>query len=256
MHEAKPASPQPSSEPAPPDREGARWTPPSGRLTAAATDLLLAVQLIALGRGVADVGVLQARLRESLDRFRKDAEQLDLDADQVDSAHYALCALLDETLLSSDWGAGMWGPFSLLRHYYGEPFGGGRVFRDLESRLSAPSASGDLMELLYLCLLLGFRGRFQEQGLAAARVELLRRALERRLLSQAPGADTAPVPPVEDRMQDCYPPPRRLAPVWLIGALAGLSAMALYYGFQGIADLAAEPIATELRLIASEPTRR
>lgn len=242
--------------PSPASPDGADTPPPGGRLSAAAVELLLAAELFPLSPGVRDLGALQARLDEDVRVFQQRAASLDLDPEVIDTARYALCALLDETLLASPWGARGWGHFSLLRRYYGESFGGGRVFRELETLLEAETPSTELIELFHLCLTLGFRGRFLDPAPPAARIQLWRRSLAQRLPTREAEPDNAPSPAAPDDQPDCFPPPRRRAPLWLIGALSGLLLLFMYHGFRVIANQAAAPVVVELRLIAPNAPAR
>jgi type VI secretion system protein ImpK len=82
--------------------------------------------------------------------------------DEYDQARFAVCAWIDETLLSSTWThRNVWQREQLQRLYYNTTDAGVEVFDRLNSlRLD----QRDLREVYYLCLSLGFKGRFINQG--------------------------------------------------------------------------------------------
>ena len=78
------------------------------------------------------------------------------------AARYVLCAFIDETILSTQWGnRSEWHSQNLLNTFQREPWGGERFFVILERSCEDPSTHIDLLELMYLCLSLGFEGKYQ-----------------------------------------------------------------------------------------------
>lgn len=82
--------------------------------------------------------------------------------DEYDQARFAVCAWIDEKLLASSWAhKGVWQREQLQRLYYNTTDAGVEVF----DRLNALGLhQSDLREVYYLCLALGFKGRFINQG--------------------------------------------------------------------------------------------
>ncbi|PJW96372.1 hypothetical protein CWI54_27535, partial [Escherichia coli] len=54
-----------------------------------------------------------------------------------------------------------WSKQSLLVHFHNEAWGGEKVFILLERLIREPKRYQDLLEFLWLCLSLGFRGRYK-----------------------------------------------------------------------------------------------
>ena len=84
------------------------------------------------------------------------------------AARYALCAALDEAVLSTPWGAqSEWAQQPLLVALHREAWGGEKFFEMLDRISQDPARHIDLMELQYLCLAFGFAGKYQVQSSAA-----------------------------------------------------------------------------------------
>lgn len=82
--------------------------------------------------------------------------------DEYDQARFAVCAWIDEALLASVWAhRGVWQREQLQRLYYNTTDAGVEVFDRLNTLGLHQS---DLREVYFLCLALGFKGRFINQG--------------------------------------------------------------------------------------------
>ncbi|AGB79561.1 type IV / VI secretion system protein, DotU family [Enterobacteriaceae bacterium strain FGI 57] len=78
------------------------------------------------------------------------------------SFRYILCTFIDEAALGNGWSnRNEWIKQSLLVHFHNETWGGEKVFILLERLIREPKRYQDLLEFLYLCFSLGFRGRYK-----------------------------------------------------------------------------------------------
>lgn len=78
------------------------------------------------------------------------------------SFRYILCTFIDEVALGNGWSnKNEWIKQSLLVHFHNEAWGGEKVFILLERLMREPKRYQDLLEFLYLCFSLGFRGRYK-----------------------------------------------------------------------------------------------
>lgn len=82
--------------------------------------------------------------------------------DEYDQGRFAVCAWIDEVLLASTWEQrGVWQREQLQRLYYNTTDAGVEVFNRLNT---LGLHQTELREVYYLCLALGFKGRFINQG--------------------------------------------------------------------------------------------
>lgn len=118
---------------------------------------------------------LRAQLLGYLRQFEEQAREAGVPQDQVMLARYVLCTALDEAVLSTPWGSSSeWGRQSLLITLHNEAWGGEKSFQLLEHCLQNPRDRLDLLELLYLCLCLGFEGRYRVMQDGRSQLEALR----------------------------------------------------------------------------------
>ncbi|MCB2181955.1 MAG: DotU family type IV/VI secretion system protein [Desulfobulbaceae bacterium] len=107
------------------------------------------------GQVQADV---QRLLAESESMMRDGA----IAAEDYNEARFAVCAWVDEALLSSNWsGKNQWQKDSLQRKYF-QTSDAGEEFFDRLNRLGQQQR--DAREIYYLCLAMGFKGRYHQDG--------------------------------------------------------------------------------------------
>lgn len=135
---------------------------------AQAGDPLLTYILSLHGPGPSDdAEMMHRKFAAGVAEMRRQAEEWGIDRGQVQLASFALVAFADETAVSSvPANRGKW-PF-LQYEYFGTHHAGEEFFDDLRkiqgngsasARWRDPAKAG-LLELYYLCLFLGFRGRW------------------------------------------------------------------------------------------------
>ncbi len=106
------------------------------------------------------------QVKADITRLMSDIElrfgQADITPDDFDLARFAVVAWVDETLLSSQWqDKDRWQKESLQRLYY-QIADAGELFFD---RLNAIGPhQRDVREVYYLCLAMGFKGRYIDEG--------------------------------------------------------------------------------------------
>jgi type VI secretion system protein ImpK len=117
-----------------------------------------------------DPAQLRATLRDQIEGFQTSATFADIPGRQVEWAVYALCALLDESAGSTPWGAD-WAHKGLLHDLRSEDGADEGFFALLGRLTNDPDDNAELIEFFYVCMALGFEGRFHKAD-AAARHEL------------------------------------------------------------------------------------
>jgi type VI secretion system protein ImpK len=85
--------------------------------------------------------------------------------EDIKAARYALCALLDETILNSRWPyKEQWAERPLQLEYFGEHMAGERFFELLDRIRKKGDRKTDLLEVFSIALILGFQGRYKMRG--------------------------------------------------------------------------------------------
>lgn len=202
-------------------------------LLAAASPLLQLMGRLRLVTGDPDAGSLRDLANRELDRFRAAARRLDLPNDDAETAHYVLCASLDDVVMNTGWGrSGPWGQNSLVAVNHSNVVAGEGFFQRLEERQRDPANHRDLLSLMYVCLSLGFQGRYRVLPRGTNQLEELRSRLYDSLKRLGASAERG-LSPRWQGVDAPYAPARASVPVWVIGAgvLAILAALFLMLSY-------------------------
>ena len=200
----------------------------------AAGPLLLLAGRLRHSTQAADTAHLRQQLVREVRGFEEKARNGGVPADQIAAARYALCATLDEAILSTPWGSNSdWGSQPLLVIFHRETWGGEKFFQLLERTQADPRQYAGLLEVLYACLSLGFAGKFalDPQG------QMQRDRLQHELYERIRSVRGQPPPALSEHwegVQDRRNPLLRFVPLWVVAA-AGLAILAgayVYYRAQ------------------------
>jgi len=121
---------------------------------------------------------LHKLLASEIQKFEKSAEREGIPSKTVFIARYAICTTIDEFVMSTPWGSSsIWSSQSLLSLFHKEVRGGERFFKMLNKLLENPSVNLDLLELLYVCLALGFQGQYRVSSNGLNELEEIRESV-------------------------------------------------------------------------------
>lgn len=128
-----------------------------------AADTLLAVHgKVSQSARHNDVAGLYRQLTQEVRQFESKARERGIQPEIVLAARYVLCSVLDEAVLNTPWGSDSpWAQRSLLSAFHNETSGGEKFFLILDRMRQSPAENLDMLELMYLCLSLGFEGRYR-----------------------------------------------------------------------------------------------
>lgn len=208
-------------------------------------DLIVPLRLTVLQP---DIEALRARLVAALRQFEADAGAAGAGLETIAAARYALCTLLDETIASTAWGSGTWNSRSLLVLFHNEVSGGEKFFLILQKLSQAPGANIDLLELMYLCLSLGFEGRYRVLERGAEQLLVLRERLLQMIVRQRGPVETDLSPgwrgiAAHNRV------PRARVPVWVMAGVAGVLLLVLQLCLRWQLNLASDPVFAALHQV-------
>jgi type VI secretion system protein ImpK len=202
-----------------------------GPLVAAAAPLL---QLLARLRNTVnqpDPGDLRERAVRAMRTFEQQARDAGVPVELLRPAHYALCASLDDVVLNTPWGAtGIWDARSLVSTFHEEVRSGERFFDLLAQMRQNPGKFLPVVELMYLCMSLGFQGRYRLSPRGPAELDRLREETYALIVRQR----QAPEPDLSPHWQGVAAPYRGLRPIvplWVAAsaALAVLAAIFVWF---------------------------
>jgi type VI secretion system protein ImpK len=194
-------------------------------LVAAAGPLLILGATVGSMVYQADVEGLRRKAVESVQAFEAQAQAAGVDPNDVTVARYVICTFLDSAIFQTPWGGQtVWGSRSLLLTFHNEAHGGEKFFTILDRLRQDPARYLHLLELQYICLALGFQGKYRLEPNSRAVVQVLQDDLYRLLRGRSPGLGSV----LSSHWQGVKEPKARafrLIPWWVV--VAGAAAIVL-----------------------------
>lgn len=189
-------------------------------LEKASSGLLALLTRLNTSKNQSDPAGLKNKIIKEIQQFQLNAQACEIDQDTISSSRYVLCTVLDEAVLSTPWGnSSGWAQQSLLSLFHKEVSGGERFFDLLKSLAQNPAKNRNLLELMYLCLALGFEGRYRIIENGKDKLISIREWLYRILQKERGLAETT-LSPHWEGVTDRRNPLMRLIPLWVFGAIA------------------------------------
>jgi len=209
-------------------------------VTAAALSLLSLCSRLRNTVAHRDIAGLQQQLVGGIRAFEDRVLRQGMAQEQVRMASYALCTLLDETILNTPWGAqSIWGHQSLLVIFHKEAWGGEKFFQIATHLARQPAQNLYLIELFYLCLSLGFQGKYRIMRDGSNELERYRDELYQ-LIHRVRGDFERNLSPRWQGLKDVRNALMRFVPLWVVAAVAGGILFLTYLGFlfsiSGVSD--------------------
>jgi type VI secretion system protein ImpK len=215
----------------------------ANQLLAAAAPLLAAAIRIGADRGKPpDPDRLRRGMADAVREFEKRALATGLDTRSLRAARYALCATIDDLVLSTPWGStSTWTAQSLTSIFHNEVTGGERFFDILQQMEKDLGRHSEVVELMYLCASLGFEGRYRVMPRGIAALTELRESVYR-TIRQRRGDFERELSPHWKGLQTGYTPLLQRIPTWMLAAgtfgLACLIYVLFNFSLAGTSDIA------------------
>ena len=200
-------------------------------LVAAASSLLSEVVRLKHSYEGEDLHALNQRLSGELKLFEHRALHDGAESSQVMAARYVLCTAIDEAVVPTPWGnESEWSQMSLLSSFHNETFGGEKFFQLLERLSRNPVKHLPMLELMYLCLSLGFEGKYRVMPRGMLELEAVRDSLYRQI-RQLRGDVPREVSPHWQGLRDTRRRLVRIVPWWMVALFTLICLGMLYAGF-------------------------
>jgi type VI secretion system protein ImpK len=229
-----PGAPPPPPPRQPPRRAGGAaavsGTPGRGPLVECAFGLLSLAPLLRARTPPAEPEQLRAQVESDLRVFSDRAQAKGLDGRLVGLGHYALCALLDDVVLNTPWGArGAWRANSLAGALHHDAAAGEHFFDYLEQAKAQPERTRPVLELMAACLALGFEGQYRIAPQGQAALQQIRTDLYSTLRRMG-GGDDGELSPHWRGAAAAHVPISRRVPLWVYGSAALALLVVVYAG--------------------------
>jgi type VI secretion system protein ImpK len=239
-----PAPQRPGTAPRLPTRQGAN------KLEIAATALLTLAGRLRETPSHPDPASLKNSIIEKIRHFEHKAQDLGVDKETIFWTRYALCTVIDETVLSTPWGnQSLWRDQSLLVTLHNEAWGGEKFFQLLNKLSQNPAKNIDLLEILYICLSFGFEGRYKPLPDGYAQLQTLRDNLYRTIRNHHEEYERD----LSGNWLGVYLKQNALVqyvPLWVVLAVSGVILLLMYTAFNLSLNVKSDPVHAELHNIA------
>lgn len=131
-------------------------------LPSLATDLFLIAIRMREAEDLGDPASLRKLIVYFLDLFKKNCKAIGIGDDSTNDALYGIVALIDETVLSIPGPCrDYWFARPIQLDLFGDTIAGEEFFRKLQKLLEQPEKKKDVLEIYFLCLSLGFEGKYK-----------------------------------------------------------------------------------------------
>lgn len=218
----------------------------SNPLLAAASTLLILLGRLRTGLVELQVAPLMEHVTREIERFEHNARTAGVDPHEVLVAKYALSGTADHIVQNLPGGnRGDWQQYSMVARFFHKRDSGVGFFQEVEKALQAPAQRYNLLELMLVCLSLGFEGQFRTMPNGAVQLARYRNAIYESLrrVKPRPDEDISPVwQPVEQGRR------RFMAiPVPAIMGIGAVAVLAIFATLSTLINRDGSAVAAEMR---------
>ena len=162
----------------------------SNPLLAEAANLLILFGRLRTGLVEMDAGPLMEYVTREIEAFERNAISKGIDPHEAQVAKYALCGTADDIVQNLP-GAdrSVWIQYSMVARFFHKRDSGVGFFQEAEKAMQAPAQRYYLLELMLVCLSLGFEGQYRTMPNGLAELARIRRAIYETLRRIAPRPD-------------------------------------------------------------------
>lgn len=135
---------------------------PSNPIVAAAANLLILFGRLRTQMVEMDAIPLMEHVTREIEAFHGNCVEAGVDPHEADVARYCLCGTADDIVQNIPGNDGdVWRQYSMVARFYNVRTSGVGFFEEVDKALQAPAQRFYLLELMLMCLSLGFEGKFR-----------------------------------------------------------------------------------------------
>ncbi|MEL7166364.1 MAG: type IVB secretion system protein IcmH/DotU [Pseudomonadota bacterium] len=200
----------------------------SNPIIAAASDLLVLLGRLRTGMVEMQAIPLRDHVVREIAGFVQKCQEAGVPQDDIDVSRYALAATADDivqTIPGND--PQYWQQFSMAAELLGDRTAGIGFFAHLEQVIGLPNQRANALELMLVCLALGFEGKYRTEPNGPVMLSRLRMEVYQRFRA----ANDRPPEELSHKWVPVLLGGRRQqgsVPLWLVGGVAGAMVLALF----------------------------
>ena len=194
---------------------------------------------------------LHKELIHEINQFQEMVKAQNYSSEYILVSRYALCATLDDIIANTVWGGqGQWDNYNVLAVFNQDTLNQDRFFVILERIIKDPVQYIDVMELMYICLSLGFKGHYRTTDFGHAHLEQITHALYKRIQIYR-GDYHKTLAPYPLKLTPQNKSARYETPVWLIFLIAAIAILIIFLGLGYLLDTISNQAFQELMHIGN-----
>jgi len=223
-------------------------------LVNASAVLIAAFSKIRVSISHPDVAGIKQQLISELKAFDTKARAAGIKSEIVHDARYILCTILDQAVLTTPWGKQSdWAQRTLLSIFHRDAGGGEKFFQMLQERCKSPAENIEILELMYICISLGYEGKYKNTSGCRDELDKIRKALFEEIRNQRGKYESSLSPHWQGLEKD-----QRLGstlvqyvPMWVVASIVAGVLLLGYSGFRAWMYASTEHITKELAEIST-----
>ena len=189
-------------------------------LTAAAAGLLMLLGRLRSQVVDMDAMPLMAHVQQEIDGFEARAEARGADPQQALVAKYVLCGTADDVVQNlPGTDRDVWVQYAMEARFFNRRTSGVGIFQEIDKALADPARSYELLELMLICLQLGFEGKYRGAPGGDVDLQRIRRQIYETLRRVRP-RDDDDISPHWQGFDMAALHQRRGVPLWVVISLA------------------------------------
>ena len=163
---------------------------PSNPLLAAAANLLILFGRLRTGMVEMQAVPLMEHVSREIDQFERNAIQAGADPHEAQVGKYALCGTADDIVQNlPGTDRGVWVQYSMVARFFNKRDSGVGFFQEAEKAMQAPGQRFALLELMLVCMSLGFEGQYRTLPNGSVELSRIRAAIYETLRRVKPRPD-------------------------------------------------------------------
>jgi type VI secretion system protein ImpK len=194
-----------------------------------------------------DSRVLRERILSLLDNMERSCRDSGIAPEDIQMVKFALVAFIDETINTSDWvQKESWLSNPLQLDLFNRLDAGEEFFTRLDQLRERPQANAEVLELYYMCMVLGFRGKYQLHEKEKLRLLIEDTHSELRRISGKPPEELSPHGRPIDEIVEVV---TKEVSLWVIGVTAAAVGLFFYIVFTFLITSNAEEVRNVIKEI-------
>lgn len=174
---------------------------------------------------------LRERVIQGIEAFEDNALSAGSSGEAVRIGRYALCATIDDLVLNTPWGQNStWTKTTMVLTFFKETSGGKRFFEILHRFERNPGQNIEVLELMYICLSIGFEGELRIDPRGASEHNRVRNNLFR-AIREYHGEFERQLSPSWRGIDAGHRPLSSYIPMWVIGVCTAAIVTGIFMGF-------------------------